>query len=66
MQLVRAVGGVAGGSADSQAVHLRSGPRAEGGRRGAGEGAAPGLLLTKGEGPAETEEVSQVFTVCCE
>lgn len=64
LQLVGAVRGVAGGAADSQAVHLRPGPRAEGGGRGAGEGAAPGLLLTQGEGPAETEEVCLVCPVC--
>lgn len=64
LQLVRAVGGVASGAADSQAVHLRPGPRSEGSWGGAREGAAPGLLLTQGEGSAETEEVSRVFRVC--
>ena len=58
LQLIRAVRCVAGGSVDSEAAHHSSGPRTEGSRRGAGEGTAPGLLLTQGEGQAETEKVS--------
>lgn len=58
LQLIRAVRCVAGGSVDSQAAHHSSGPRTEGSWRGAGEGTAPGLLLTQGEGQAETEKVS--------
>lgn len=45
LQLIGAVWCVARGSVDSQAVHLSPGPRAEGSRRGTGEGTAPGLLL---------------------
>lgn len=61
LQLIRAVRRVAGGSADSEAAHLSSGPCTEGSRRGAGERTAPGLFLTQGKGQAETEKVSGMF-----
>ena len=51
---------MAGGTTDCQAAHLSPGPRPEGGRGGAGEGPASGILLTQGEGPAETEKVRQL------
>lgn len=51
---------MAGGATDSQAAHLGPGPRPEGGRGGAREGTASGVLLTQGEGPAETEKVRQL------
>ena len=51
---------MAGGATDSQAAHLGPGPRPEGGRGGAREGPASGVLLTQGERPAETEKVRRL------
>lgn len=46
LQLIRAIGCLAGGSVDSQAAHVSPGPCAKGSRRRAGERAAPWLFFT--------------------
>lgn len=57
-QFVRAIGRVAGGAADSQAVHCSSGPRTEGCRGRIREGTALGFLFSQGKRQTETEKVS--------
>lgn len=59
VQFIRALGRVVGGPTDRETAHLGTGTRTEGSRRGAGEGAAPRVVLPQGERSTETEKVQK-------